>query len=381
LGNGDGINEGEYYFAYGDSITQAIFGGGLSPDGSDCYVMQMRNLYDPGKTVDHNLDGSGQDSTWGLANFNAHYNVSNVFFIFLFGANDAAHGMTNALSASNMVALYNTTKAHGSTPELCLMTLMNPDVFSYAIQKPRITATEQLCKNFSIPFVKMYDAIDSVPWNGRLDDWNGFYYGGDSSGVHPNITGHRKMADFLWYFISGSDHQETYFSSNDTIISHVYYNETLYIPKQSAWIWSHILVLCLTNMSLIIWTRGYGNTIQFNGVKGSSYQIWGDQDAPTVTIIKPQKALYINDKMMLPFPTTVIIKSITIEVNATDNSSGVDHVEFYIDNFLKANLTSEMYAWKWDRRTPLKFNHQIKIVAYDKAGHSTEATMTVWKFL
>jgi hypothetical protein len=56
-------------------------------------------------------------------------------------------------------------------------------------------------------------------------------------------------------------------------------------------------------------------------------------------------------------------------------------VKFYIDNILKASLISMPYAWTWDQGKPLNFRHHINIVASDKAGHSTEATMTVWTLL
>ena len=52
-----GCNQGEYYFAYGDSITRATGYCNLDIDGSDCYIMQMRDTYDVTKSVNHNFDG------------------------------------------------------------------------------------------------------------------------------------------------------------------------------------------------------------------------------------------------------------------------------------------------------------------------------------
>jgi hypothetical protein len=65
-----GCNQGEYYFAYGDSITRATGYCNLDVDGGDCYIMQMRDTYDVTRSVNHNFDGGGQTSTWGLNNFN-----------------------------------------------------------------------------------------------------------------------------------------------------------------------------------------------------------------------------------------------------------------------------------------------------------------------
>lgn len=105
-----------------------------------------------------------------------------------------------------------------------------------------------------------------------------------------------------------------------------------------------------------------------------------DHEPPSMLITKPVKALYLNDKKLFPFFTTIIIKGITIEVNASDNQSGVGKVEVYIDGILKANLTAEPYTWLWDQKTPLKFRHEIKVVAYDESGNHAEAAVSVWKF-
>jgi hypothetical protein len=100
-----------------------------------------------------------------------------------------------------------------------------------------------------------------------------------------------------------------------------------------------------------------------------------------LSIIKPVKALYFNDRKILPFFATIIIKGITIEVNASDNGSGIDHVDFYVDDVLQATITEEPYRWLWDQKTPFKFRHEIKIIAYDGKQNSKEAGLQVWKFL
>jgi parallel beta-helix repeat protein len=105
-----------------------------------------------------------------------------------------------------------------------------------------------------------------------------------------------------------------------------------------------------------------------------------DTEPPVLAITKPEKAVYFNDKKIFPFFTTVIIRKITITVNASDNQSGVNRVEFYIDDTLQATVNATPYTWLWDLKTPLKFRHHIKAIAYDDAGNSAETTMDVWKF-
>jgi hypothetical protein len=89
---------------------------------------------------------------------------------------------------------------------------------------------------------------------------------------------------------------------------------------------------------------------------------------PTVNITKPGKAVYINDVEKFSFFITIIIKKITIEVEATDSDDGVDRVEFYINN--KHMGTDEapangVYSWTWEKRTFLRWRYTIKVVAYD----------------
>ena len=66
-------------------------------------------------------------------------------------------------------------------------------------------------------------------------------------------------------------------------------------------------------------------------------EIAQDANPPTVKITKPEKALYIFDRWIIPriFRLTLIIGKITIEVNAKDEDSGIEKVEFYINDQLK----------------------------------------------
>jgi hypothetical protein len=110
--------------------------------------------------------------------------------------------------------------------------------------------------------------------------------------------------------------------------------------------------------------------------------LFSDTTPPQVFITKPQaKSLYLGDRRVLPFPITLIIGSLGITVNATDNDSGIARVEFFIDGVSMANLTMPPYSWKWDQHTPLKFRHEISAQAYDGADNSAETSITVWKLL
>ncbi len=100
---------------------------------------------------------------------------------------------------------------------------------------------------------------------------------------------------------------------------------------------------------------------------------------PTITITKPEKAIYINNRKIMPFFVTIIIGNIDIEVDASDDNE-VDRVEFYIDNEYVGNDTMAPYSWNWDEQTPLRFRHTIIVIAYDSAGNSKSDEIIVWKF-
>ncbi|UCB57891.1 MAG: hypothetical protein JSV67_04590 [Thermoplasmatales archaeon] len=113
--------------------------------------------------------------------------------------------------------------------------------------------------------------------------------------------------------------------------------------------------------------------------------ISGDERAPEITILKPENALYIMDFKIRKFlfRKSLIIGSINIEVNAFDEDSGINRVEFFIDGELKANITTPPYKFKWNREkfSLTKHRHSIKVIAFDNFGNSNSDEIIVWKFL
>jgi len=108
-----------------------------------------------------------------------------------------------------------------------------------------------------------------------------------------------------------------------------------------------------------------------------------DVTPPTVKITSPsQKFLYINIAdiviMKIPFITTLVIGKIGVSADASDNESGVNRVEFYVDNDLKATRTTAPYNWTWTDRG-LFFPYTLKVVAYDNAGNQNFTDLKVWK--
>ncbi len=101
---------------------------------------------------------------------------------------------------------------------------------------------------------------------------------------------------------------------------------------------------------------------------------------PTVEIIKPKNGLYFfNFKLRSYFfRKPLIIGSIAIEIDASDEDSGIDRVEFYIDGKFIAADTSEPYSLTWGSFA--FFEHTIKTVAVDNYGNWASEEIKVWKF-
>lgn len=103
-----------------------------------------------------------------------------------------------------------------------------------------------------------------------------------------------------------------------------------------------------------------------------------DTTPPRVEILKPMNALYINNNKVLSLPITVVFGSIEVEVQAVDNKSGINRVEFYVDNELRKTDTISPYSWTW--REQAFFKHSLKVIVYDNAGNNATVAIPLWKF-
>ncbi|MBN1860576.1 MAG: hypothetical protein JW840_03850, partial [Candidatus Thermoplasmatota archaeon] len=127
---------------------------------------------------------------------------------------------------------------------------------------------------------------------------------------------------------------------------------------------------------IIAWDNHGASTV---GVVWSfTTEILGDMTPPLVKITKPEKAFYLLNTKILPFFAPVVFFAIDVEVDASDNESGVARVEFYIDNVLKGNDTSAPYSWTWSEKSFLGYT--LTVIAFDNAGHRTRVDANVWKF-
>jgi hypothetical protein len=113
-----------------------------------------------------------------------------------------------------------------------------------------------------------------------------------------------------------------------------------------------------------------------------------DTSPPSLAITTPKKGyLYVNllggniQRTSPIFITTLVIGKIDIIATATDSQSGVNKVEFYIDDMLKSTDYTAPYSWTWLERGYF-FPYLVTIKAYDNVGNPPSIwSLRVWKIL
>ena len=108
---------------------------------------------------------------------------------------------------------------------------------------------------------------------------------------------------------------------------------------------------------------------------------------PNIKIEKPERGIYFKDSKLLPrlLGLTTVIGDITIEVNVSDDETGIEKVEFYgglFGNILLGTETQAPYNFTWTKdRIRLIHLHKLTVVAYDLAGNKKCDSMLVKKIL
>jgi hypothetical protein len=104
-----------------------------------------------------------------------------------------------------------------------------------------------------------------------------------------------------------------------------------------------------------------------------------DTTPPVVDITKPKYALYFFNTEIMPLSAgSLIIGPIDVEVQATDDESGIDHVEFLVNNQPFGNDTEAPYSWTWSQKA--FFRQTLTVKAVDKEGNIGSQELVVWKF-
>jgi hypothetical protein len=112
-----------------------------------------------------------------------------------------------------------------------------------------------------------------------------------------------------------------------------------------------------------------------------------DTSPPSLAITSPKKG-YVHINLLggiihKNFPiliTTLVIGQVDVNATASDSESGVNRVEFYIDNDLKAIDYTAPYSWPWVDRG-FFFPYLVTVKAYDNVGNPSSLSLRVWKIL
>jgi parallel beta-helix repeat protein len=104
-----------------------------------------------------------------------------------------------------------------------------------------------------------------------------------------------------------------------------------------------------------------------------------EQVPPTITLKKPEKALYIDNRKIIPLRVTIVIRSVEIEVNASDDF--LYGVKFFVDNEVIGGEKQPPFICTWDERNFKKHQHTIRITAVDIFGNQASVEFPAWKFL
>ncbi len=119
-----------------------------------------------------------------------------------------------------------------------------------------------------------------------------------------------------------------------------------------------------------------------DGEQGScKTYVYIDDTPPTAEITRPEKRhlYYFDTAGRTTLLGTVIIGKVTVLASASDNISGLDRMELYVDNVLVDTTNDNSIEWDW---TEHAFGfHVLKLRAYDVAGNIGTDEVKVWVWI
>jgi len=127
----------------------------------------------------------------------------------------------------------------------------------------------------------------------------------------------------------------------------------------------------------------FSKDVAGNVEKLKSMEIKIDKSAPSLDVRAPKKSyLYVMGREIMPLEgfdnLAVVIGSMTVNADVHDSTSGVEKVEFYVDNALKQTVSKAPYTWIWNEVAVGPYT--LKVVAYDNAGNKASTEVPVMVF-
>ena len=99
---------------------------------------------------------------------------------------------------------------------------------------------------------------------------------------------------------------------------------------------------------------------------------------PTITIIKPQNALYLFNIRTIPLKQPVIVGRITFQVDSIQEPYGIDRVEFSVNGELQHTDHIAPYTWEL-KELIILYDFPVRIVAYDATGRISDVVLRILK--
>ena len=108
---------------------------------------------------------------------------------------------------------------------------------------------------------------------------------------------------------------------------------------------------------------------------------------PSVAIITPAPGIiyFLGNEKEIKFGNfslhpqkTVIIGKMTFTFEASDTETSISYVELYIDDVLVKNFTKEPYKYDYKNTKFFKWQHTIKVIAYDSEGKTASAERDIF---
>ncbi len=137
---------------------------------------------------------------------------------------------------------------------------------------------------------------------------------------------------------------------------------------------------------------GIGDTVYAisDGINTDRYPLmepYTDEDTipPMVKIVTPENGLYLWGLHLFSWlfrQHVLVFGAITINVEASDAQSGIEKVEFFIDdsNHPEFSDTQAPYSWRWSQGCFLLHKHTIIVIAYDNAGNPNYDLVEVQRY-
>lgn len=118
----------------------------------------------------------------------------------------------------------------------------------------------------------------------------------------------------------------------------------------------------------------YGSIDRLGNVEATrNLTVLIDDAPPQVALTRPTEGtLYLADEPVAQAGMLVVVGPLTVRADATDELSGVDRVEFFVDGELVASDATAPYSFLWESARPGP--HTITARAVDAAGNAAEAT-------